>query len=194
MKKANPQGKGLVPVLQDWHALQPTITAEKAVGQLLADYCVSSLVLSAAFSFRPVPGQDYSLYYGDDGWQLSLITPLEWGQRQPADYVGVCRLRTDMTWQLSLPESVGDNRAVATALARFFDAFIASLDKEGTLEESLPVYLAQLPYYQRMLATGLSTSIRDSARVLGIAREPARQLLSATDQVPLLQQVTTQTE
>ena len=88
----NPQGKGLVPVLDAWQSLQPAAVAPKSAPRLLGDYMVSLLVLSAEFSFKPVPGKPYYLYWREGDWQLSLISPVEWGLRLPGECLGECQL------------------------------------------------------------------------------------------------------
>lgn len=186
VKVSNPQGKGLVPVLEHWQSAQPAQVCAKPAAELLADFCVSSLVLSAEFAFRPVVGQSYHLYWAAERWLLSLIGPLEWGERRPGEYAGCCQLRSDMTWQLLPPEDLGDGDAVVLALARFFDAFAESLGRAESLDESLPGYVAHLPYYQRMLATGLTASMSRSANASGLEHQSGRSLLAAAGANPLL--------
>ena len=65
-KNPNPQGKGLVPVLRDLGSLQAVAPAVKSSVDFLRDYCISSMVLAAKFSFKPVPGKDYYLYAMQD--------------------------------------------------------------------------------------------------------------------------------
>lgn len=186
MKIANPQGKGLVPVLEHWHSAQPAQIRAKAAPELLADFCVSSLVLSADFAFRPVVGQQYYLYWSGERWMLSLIAPDEWGERVPGEFAGRCELRTDMTWQLSPPSTLEDGGEVVVALARFFNAFTESLGQSESIDEALPGYVAHLPYYQRMLATGLTASMTRSARAAGIAQRSGARLLADAGANPLL--------
>ena len=72
------------------------------------------------------------------------------------------------------------------ALARFFDAFAESLGRAESLDESLPGYVAHLPYYQRMLATGLTASMSRSANASGLEHQSGRSLLAAAGANPLL--------
>ena len=60
--QGNPQGKGLVMVLQQMAAAAPAEIRPKSGDEALLDYWCSSLVLSAAFKFRVVPDNTYYLY------------------------------------------------------------------------------------------------------------------------------------
>ncbi len=186
MKVANPQGKGVVPVLEHLQATRSAPSSAKPAGRLLADYSVSSLVLSAEFAFLPVVGCPYHLYWSGERWLLSLISPQEWGERCPGEYAGCCELKPDMTWQISSPDSLEDQSSVAEALSRFFDAFVESLATADSIDDALPGYVANLPYYQRVLATGLTKSVRHSAHAAGIARQSGSKLLAAAGANPLL--------
>ena len=185
MKIANPQGKGLVPVLEHWHALRPAPAAAKEPGRLLADYCLSSLVLSARFAFKPVVGKTYFLYWCQTEWRLSLISPQEWGRRQPGSFAGACQLQTDLTWQLLSVGDAAQDPDLARALAAFLEAFAASIEEAEDIEAALPVYLPHLPYYQRMLATGLASSLKVSARRAGLSGQSGARLLAAAGPLTL---------
>lgn len=178
-KNPNPQGKGLVPVLRDWATMRPVGSSPKDAAAFLRDYCISSLVLAARFRFKPVPGKDYFLYARTDDWMLSLIGPDEWGQRDPGAFLGRCRLRADMTWVL---ERAADEELDAVAAERaqaFVEGFVDTLSGQASVGEHLPYYVSTLPYYQRMLATALATSLQQSLpgsaagmdRLLANARE-----------------------
>jgi hypothetical protein len=186
MKVANPQGKGVVPVLEHLQAIRTAPASAKPAARLLADFCVSSLVLSAEFAFRPVVGGRYYLYWSGERWLLSLISPVEWGSRCPGEFAGCCELRPDMTWQITSPDGFADHSEAAEALARFFDAFVESLAQADNIADALPGYVANLPYYQRVLATGLTASVRHSAQAAGIADQSGRRLLASANANPLL--------
>ena len=175
-KNPNPQGKGLVPVLAHWRETRPSGVAAKGPGQLLLDWFNSALVLSAQFRFRPVPGRDYYLYLRDGDWRLSLIAPEEWGTRQFGDCLGCCRLQSDMTWSIAPREDLRQYPALSQALARLAESFLSSLDSDDLVEENLPAYRRELPYFQRLLATGLGTSLQESLRRAGSEGVTARQL------------------
>ena len=100
----NPQGKGLVPVLEHWSSVCPSDVGEKDARTLLTDYLVSLLILSVKFRFKPVPGNTYHLIRSEGDWRLSLIAPWEWRRSAAGSYVGSCCLRTDMTWEINPAE------------------------------------------------------------------------------------------
>ena len=164
----NPQGKGLVPVLRDWWSVQPRMGAAKPAVDLLRDYCFSALVLAAKFRFQPRPGNSYFLYSGERDWILSLVAPREWGDRAPGDFVATCHLGYDMTWQLEFGPLDRDGEPFSR-LQAFVGGFAECVARQDAPEEELPYYAADLPYHQRMLATGLSVSLRHSIRELEVA-------------------------
>lgn len=161
LESPNPQGKGVVPMLRDWQSVLPTVRGPKTPAEFLRDYCISSLVLAAQFRFKPVVGITYFLYSVDEHWMLSLVGPDEWGVRLPGEWLGRCRLRTDMTWELEAPEL--DEQSPALRRARnFIRSFVDSLCSQQSIAAHLPFYAQDLPYYQRLLATALSSSLQQS--------------------------------
>jgi hypothetical protein len=164
-KKPNPQGKGCVPVLQDLYALQATAPVAKPARQILRDFCISSIVLGARFRFKPVPGKPYFLYCSGGDWSLSLISPQEWGHRRPGDFVGRCTLHTDMCWQLEMPQLPSGHPA-SQHLETFVEAFSTYLQSHESITDCLPFYARHLPYYQRLLGTGVATSLAHSISAL----------------------------
>lgn len=175
--EGNPQGKGSVPVLDALNALRPFQPSQKTAEQILRDFCLSTLVLSAKFDFRVVPGKHYHLYAVKRGWQLSLIAPAEWGARQPGAYVACCELHTDMTWSLTLDASVAEDDGLLRALEQHLAGFIDRVSEARSLEEALPVYEAKLPYQQRLMATALSSSLQTSLLVSGLSGTSGAALL-----------------
>ena len=165
-KSPNPQGKGCTPVLQDWAALHPHLPGRKTHDEILRDYCLSALVLAAKFRFRPVPGKPYHLYCDAGTWKLSLIGPQEWGERMPGEFVAQCRLQDDMTWQLEFDQLRADSTA-AQCLQHFAEGFARAVAAQDSLQDGLPFYARKLPYFQRMLGTGLAVSLRHSIRQSG---------------------------
>jgi hypothetical protein len=164
----NPQGKGLSLVLERLAGLSATRVQAKSLEEVLRDYWQSSLVLSAEFSFRVVPGNRYYLYRGDS-WRLSLISPEEWGSRLPGLFVASCELSTDASWQVEFADTALADPAVVDALRNFLEGFQHRLEQSETLADALPTYESSLPYQQRMMATALATSLRHSARLSGCA-------------------------
>jgi hypothetical protein len=177
----NPQGKGLVPVLEHWHSHQPTHIVAKTPRAFLGDYLVSLLVLSASFGFKPVPERGYYLYLCDGQWQLSLIAPWEWSSDAARLFAGECQLRTDMTWQLTPAHDLQDHPELIAALEAFHAGFIELLSSDAPLEDGLPLYVARLPFYQRLLATGLSASLRGSAQAGSRVGISAKQWLGSVN-------------
>ena len=72
-----------------------------------------------------------------------------------------------MTWTIMPSELLADENEVSDAVARFYDAFAHTLDTDLTLEEILPFYVREMPYYQRLHAAALSRSIRAAVTLGG---------------------------
>ena len=178
-EKNTHQDKGLVLVLQDLNAVSPAQLRSKSSDEAAQDYCWSALVLSAAFGFRVSPGHTYYLYLTDGRWQLSLISPEEWGQRLPGAFVAQCQLRHDMTWSLIFDSSVAEGSAVHDALLQYLAGIRAQLEASGSWEALLRQGERHLPYQQRVLTTALSSSLRQSLTLSGQRGVPLS--------VPLLQ-------
>lgn len=177
-KNPNPQGKGLVPLLQDWEAMRTDLTGPDSATEFLRDYAISSLVLAAEFRFKPVPGKPYYLYSTSSGWKLSLIAPGELGRLDMGSFLARCQLGTDMTWELVVEDIDRDSPAARRA-QRFILGFLRALSEQSSIADSLPTYVARLPYYRRLLATGLSSQLSSSVTRFGgevkhlLAREQA---------------------
>ena len=178
--KNTSQDKGLVLVLQDLHAASPGQLRSKSSDEAARDYCWSALVLSSAFGFRVTPAHTYSLYLVDGQWRLSLITPEEWGARMHGAFVGRCQLRHDMTWSVVFDESVAEGSAVHDALLQYLDGIREQLQASGSWEVLLKNGERHLPYQQRVLTTGLASSLRQSLALSGQSGVPLS--------VPLLQE------
>lgn len=164
-------------MLTHWGDTRPQAVHAKAPAELLFDWFASVLVLSAQFRFKPALGQVYYLYARDGSWQLSLVGPREWGEKDMGDCLGTCELRADMTWSITPDPDMADNARLQNALGALVDAFMGSLESDDSLEEHLPGYRRELPYYQRMLATGLGASLRGSATAADTLQSPLRVLL-----------------
>ena len=185
-EKNTHQDKGLVLVLQDLQAASPAQLRSKSSDEAAQDYCWSALVLSAAFGFRVAPGHTYYLYLSERRWQLSLISPQEWGHRLPGAFVAQCQLRHDMTWSLSFDPSVEEGSAVHDALLQYLAGIRSQLDESGSWEALLRQGERHLPYQQRVLTTALSSSLRQSLTLSGQSGVPLS--------VPLLQDAISLTE
>lgn len=175
--EGNPQGKGMVPVLDALNSLRPFDPGAKAPEQILKEFCLSALVLSSRFDFRVVPGKRYFLYRVEGQWRLSLIAPDEWGQRCPGAYVAACELSPDMTWSMELEPAVADDDELVAALEAHLRGFIERVAEADSLEKALPVYEAALPWQQRMMATALSSSLQTSIIMSGLTGQQGRHWL-----------------
>jgi len=92
---------------------------------------------------------------------MSLIAPHEWGQHKHGEFLARCRLRTDMTWEMEM--SALDENSSALAMARsFVKEFVDAIAQQRSICDNLPFYVSELPYYQRMLATALASSLQRS--------------------------------
>ena len=145
---------------------------------LLADYLRGLLVLSADFSFRPAPGRDCYLYYREGRWTLSLIAPGEWRPHRYAWYVAQCELRRDATWDVRPAADLEERTEVVDALAAVVRGFQQRLQSSALVADSLPHYEVGLPYYRRVLASGLARSLQGSLRQLGLEAADGQQLLA----------------
>ena len=175
---ANPQGKGVTTLLQDWQQFKPEAAASLSVPKLLAEYFSSLLVLSAQFRFKPVRGRDYYLYYCKGQWQLSMIGPEQWSEQKRGLYFGCCQLQSDMTWTIEVIENLEQCRDLQAALQAFQQQLAGHLDNDTPIADTLPFYVEALPFYARLCATGLAKSLSLSFDTLGMLEQPARQWLS----------------
>ena len=185
-EKNTHQDKGLVLVLQDLQAASPAQLRSKSSEEAAQDYCWSALVLSAAFGFRVAPGHTYYLYLSERRWQLSLISPQEWGHRLRGAFVAQCQLRHDMTWSLTFDPSVAEGSVVHDALLQYLAGIRSQLEESGSWEALLRQGERHLPYQQRVLTTALSSSLRQSLTLSGQSGVPLS--------VPLLQDAISLTE
>lgn len=188
MRQANPQGKGVVPLLDSWQALRPVVPRPRAKRDVLLDYLVGLLVLSARFSFKPVTGQSYFLYWRAGDWILSLISPPEWGDRCPGVPVGEATLREDRSWQLQPHENVREHSDLVAALDEFQEDFIKLIDDDRPLEQGFPYHVASLPWYPRLLALALSRSLSLSLAQMNALEQTGSSLLSSVKTYPQISQ------
>lgn len=168
-KNPNPQGKGLVPVLQglQQHWVRARI-APKHIDQVALELFTSLFVLQSEFRFNPVAGQDYYLYRGNAGYRLLLVGPDEWSGARPGRYIGHCRLLEDRTWTLALdPGVAADEQFMADIEARR-QALQERLEAAPTLEDALPGFAAELGYYGKALTYILNRSLQLSMQLSGI--------------------------
>ena len=178
LKQANPQGKGLVPVLQALAPLHQLPAHDRSSQAWLHDYLAGALIVSAKFSFKPLINQTYYLYWREDEWTLSMISPREWGVRLQASPVASCVLRDDYSWQLSPHESVSQNPEVLAALDTFQAGFVDFIDTTTPLVDKLPFHQPDLPWYPRVMALGLAKTLQASLARAGSDNQNGQRLLA----------------
>jgi hypothetical protein len=63
---------------------------------------ISEKIYRAKISFEPFVGHEYHLYKREGEFVIMLISPDEWGLKQPAklEYISSMRLLSDHTWEL----------------------------------------------------------------------------------------------
>jgi len=69
--------------------------------RLLEELHWNELIYNSVFSFSPVIGGEYHLYKTETNYILSIISPVEWGNRlDKMEWIGTFRLRSDKGWEL----------------------------------------------------------------------------------------------
>lgn len=160
LARPNPQGKGVVPVLDALQGQSTELPVQQPVAHTLLNYVLSRLILCAEFSFKPVRGKSYYLYVQAQRLRLSMIAPKEWRDARFGEYVGSCFLAPDMTWRvedLQSGEALESLKAVVTLLSH---DLLSDLKQTHSLDTCLPEFDARLSFHQRVLANALSRSIR----------------------------------
>ncbi|MCG6968756.1 MAG: DUF2452 domain-containing protein [Gammaproteobacteria bacterium] len=171
-KNPNPQGKGLVPVLDSITASRVSVSVPpKHIEQISSELFTSLFVLHSQFQFKPVVGKSYWLYRKNQCFKLSLISPEQW-RGGFGQYVGECHLQSDITWTLKLDRQAAKDRQLMQLIASRRAEFEAKLQAAETLEQILPVFESALPFYQRLFASALANSLGTSMRKSGIASLP----------------------
>ncbi len=168
-KNPNPQGKGLVPVLQGlqkhWDTL---VVPPKHIDQISIELFTSLFVLQSEFKFAPVVGNQYWMYEKAGQFRLMLVGPGEWGATLPGRCIGLCELQKDRTWTLELqPEVAADIQFMQEIDDRRL-RLENMLEKAASLEEALPSCEIELGYQGRVLAFILGRSLRASMQLAGI--------------------------
>lgn len=162
---SNPQGKGNVCVLDDLHTCRPSNVQSKSIHQWLADYFTSMLILSAKFSFKPVTGKDYYLYFKNNELKLSLIEPNAWKSINPGIYFATCTLHQDMSWSIKPKQGWQKYPTLNNTVQNYQEAFLKDLYDEISLVEKLPFFIGQFLYYQRLGANALARSLKQSLEI-----------------------------
>jgi hypothetical protein len=186
-KSPNPQGKGLVPVLENLlqtrkHLAMPA----KDILQIANELFTSLFVLNSQIKFKPIIGRTYWLYRKHEIYGLSLIAPEEWASSKYGQFIGACELRPDLTWTLDLSEQCRDDRELIAEITRQRERFDQKLKTAGHVDDILPVYIATLPFYSRVLASALAHSLGQSMQKSGISglgfNQARRKMLPAETQ------------
>ena len=168
-KQPNPQGKGLVPLLEslaESRALIPAVA--KQINQISSELFTSMFVLHSHFQFKPVVGKSYWLYQRAKQFQLSLISPQEWGNEAFGMFVGECVMQPDITWTLSLDAGAANNDALMAYINTKQTEFEQAMASADSVDSILPFYLEGLPFYQRVFASALANSLKQSMVLSGI--------------------------
>lgn len=185
-KNPNPQGKGLSPVLEGLMQSRARIPLPpKQIDQIAGELFTSLFVLNSSFSFRPVVGRSYWLYRVDGSFRLYLLSPSDWSAGYPGRFIGECVLQDDITWTLTLDEAAANDESLLQYLERERRRLEVSLQQTDSLQEAMPVYVESLPFYSRLLAYGLGSSLRVSMQAAGISTlgyDEARGLLGHEQQ------------
>ena len=166
----NPQGKGLVPLLQglDGHRLD-RLLPPKQIDQVQMELFTSMFVLQSDFRFNPVPNKIYYLYQTEGRFRLLLVGPHEWGLNgYRGRYIGSCILHDDRTWTLALDPAMEHDREFMDYIANEQDMLQEVLEKAESLEDILPVYEKSFGHYGRILAYILGKSLAISMDMSGI--------------------------
>jgi Protein of unknown function (DUF2452) len=77
-------------------------TLAKQARSLQQRMSVSEMIYQAEVPFQPVIHHIYHLYQRKSDGQhlLSMISPTEWGRKQPYEYLATVRLLGDHTWEV----------------------------------------------------------------------------------------------
>ncbi|MEQ6886683.1 DUF2452 domain-containing protein [Salicola sp. Rm-C-2C1-2] len=166
----NPQGKGLRPVLAFLEESRaPALMAQpKQIKQISLELFTSLFVLESDFKFKPVRGNSYWLYQKNGRFWLSPIRPDEWNERVYGRYIGECELHEDMTWSLEMCEEAAADEQLMASLEQRWASFEEAMEESETVEDALPRYQGQMPFYQRAYAFALAHSLRASMQGSGI--------------------------
>ena len=165
----NPQGKGLVPVLQGlqqhWlrHVLLP-----KQIDQIEMELFTSLFVLQSELKFNPVPGKSYWMYETAAGYRLLLVAPHEWHTPYPGRCVGECTLQIDRTWNLVLAAELATDTEFMQRIETQREKLLNTLEKAQKVEDILPAFEGSLGYYGRLMAFILGKSLLTSMQLSGI--------------------------
>ncbi|AWL10532.1 hypothetical protein HMF8227_00019 [Saliniradius amylolyticus] len=184
-KNPNPQGKGLTPVVQQRQELLASAIPDKSASQILTDYAISLLVLSARFQFKPSPGQTYTLYLKQYNLGLSLIEPEAWPESMGKP-IARCQLNNDMTWHIGGTLFDPKDKSVVRILDSFLKGFEERLSASQSLEQGLPYFAGHLPFYPRLFANVMAKSLEQSLQQSNLVGRNQHYWLTQLDSSKLL--------
>jgi hypothetical protein len=168
-RQANPQGKGLVPVLQGLEQAAPQVLLQpKQIDQIEMELFTSLFVLQSELKFAPVPGQSYWMYHTDNGHRLLMVGPEEWHHPYPGRCIGECILQLDRTWTLRLQVDLDADAAFLDEVAVLREKLHLALTRAARVEDVLPAFEASLGYHGRVLAFLVGRSLLTSMQLSGI--------------------------
>jgi len=177
----NPQGKGLVPILETLAQSRTLVSVSpKHIDQVSSELFTSLFVLHSHFQFKPVVGKRYWLYQRKKQFQLSLISPKEWGGADFGVFVGECVLQQDVTWTLTLDNAAANDSDLMMLIERKRHEFEQALISVDVIDNVLPFYIEGLPFYQRIFASALASSLKGSmfkSGILGLSYSQAKKCL-----------------
>lgn len=165
----NPQGKGLVPILEDLERQRVAgVLPPKKIDQVEMELFTSLFVLRSEFKFNPVPEKPYWLYQKEGHFKLLMIAPHEWQRPYPGRFIGKCVLHQDRTWTLELDHAMTHDKAFMDYIESERARLHQSLEEAESVEEALPVYESSFAFYARILAFTLGKSLDASMQLSGI--------------------------
>ena len=165
----NPQGKGLVPVLDNVASSRPKMAVPpKQIDQIAGELFTSMFVLESDFKFKPVAGKTYYLYRQDGRFRLSLVGPEQWSGSMFGQHIGACTLEADIAWTLVMDEKAASDEGLIQLIQAKKHDFEKALEDADKLEDVLPVFYESLPYYRRLVASALAYSLGVSMQLSGI--------------------------
>jgi len=169
-KSPNPQGKGVVVLLDSLQQAKNHLqTSAKNIQQISSDLFTSLFILNSQIRFKPTTRQTYWLYLKDGQYRLSLIAPDQWAPAQSGRFIGACALQTDLTWTLELSGDCTNDQAFIQDIAHRRQQLEQKLQQAEKIDDVLPVYTKTLPFYSRVLASGLAYSLKQSMQKGGIS-------------------------
>lgn len=168
-KNPNPQGKGVVPVLQGLqkHWLEPVVLP-KQIDQIEMELFTSLFVLQSELKFNPVPHKPYFMYETLEGYRLLMVGPDEWHKPYPGRFIGECVLQTDRTWTLTLSPALAGDSEFINRIEELRGRLRLAMEGATKIEDVLPTFESSLSYYGRIMAFILGRSLLTSMQLSGI--------------------------